>query len=250
MERMKDERGKGPCITGINGADRPIEGTPIRAARVGQLNIERVHAAPSMREIDSPAHSVTVGLPTERIGQPWQSETVYKSESLAIAEQSSKYQSVGLISKHWTSPALNAVTSLGSLMSKSAALSPATIRLLMRLTVQSEKLFGVAKTSLSAENDALAASMLAEKIVMFSTVAIIVAPMRWDCGRDHADFLARLFAASSANRSVEAQPLAANVAHWSLGILSRNIQERTVCGETEHTEATVSSSPALLTIDA
>jgi hypothetical protein len=75
-------------------------------------------------------------------------------------------------------------------------------------------------------------------------------PMRWDCGRDHADFLARLFAASSASRSVEAQPLAANVAHWSLGILSRNIQERTVCGETEHTEATVSSSPALLTIDA
>lgn len=67
-------------------------------------------------------------------------------------------------------------------------------------------------------------------------------------GINHAAFRARLFAASSARLSSDAQPLAANVDHWSLGMLSRRIQDRTVCGDTEQMAATVSGSPACFTI--
>lgn len=69
-------------------------------------------------------------------------------------------------------------------------------------------------------------------------------------GGVHAACRTRLDAASEARLSRVAQPFEANVSHWSLGILSRNIHERTVCGETEQIEATASGEPACFTIDA
>ncbi len=70
------------------------------------------------------------------------------------------------------------------------------------------------------------------------------------CTDVHAACRTRLDAASDARLSRVAHPFEANVSHWSLGILSRNIQERTVWGETEHMPATVSGVPACFTIDA
>jgi hypothetical protein len=66
----------------------------------------------------------------------------------------------------------------------------------------------------------------------------------------HAACRVRLLAASDARLSSVAHPFAANVSHWSLGMLSRNIHERTVWGETEQTAATVSGVPACFTMDA
>lgn len=69
-----------------------------------------------------------------------------------------------------------------------------------------------------------------------------------DGRRCHAACRVRFSAASAARLSSVAHPLDANVAHWSLGILSRKIHERTVCGETEQIEATVSGVPAFFTM--
>ncbi len=69
-----------------------------------------------------------------------------------------------------------------------------------------------------------------------------------DTSAGHAACRTRLFAASDARLSSVAHPFAANVSHWSLGMLSRNIHERTVCGDTRQTVATASGVPACFTM--